>query len=105
MTLSIHDELRRILDALPEKKATKKISNAEQNKIVKPLPEHRNTRKYHVGQDIRSVKLLSILGLNANNKIVFEVQSFEQIKQVQSEDCYITRAGIKHELRREGDSA
>tara|TARA_B100000470_G_scaffold178427_1_gene142925 strand:- start:28 stop:207 length:180 start_codon:yes stop_codon:yes gene_type:complete len=38
-------------------------------------------------------------------KIVFEVQDFEQIKQVQSEDCYITRTGIKHELRKEGDSA
>ncbi len=38
-------------------------------------------------------------------KIIFEVQSFEQIKQVQSEDCYITRIGVKHELRREGDSA
>ena len=38
-------------------------------------------------------------------KIVFEVQSFEQIADVQGQDCFITRIGIKHELRREGDSA
>ena len=36
-------------------------------------------------------------------KIVFEVQSFEQIAHIQGEDCFITRPGIKHELRREGD--
>ena len=36
-------------------------------------------------------------------KIVFEVQSFEQIHDVQGQDCFITRVGIKHELRREGD--
>ena len=38
-------------------------------------------------------------------KIVFEVQDFEQIAQVQTQDCFITRVGIKHELRREGDGA
>jgi hypothetical protein len=37
-------------------------------------------------------------------KIVFEVQSFEQIHHIQGEDCFITRQGIKHELRREGDA-
>jgi len=36
-------------------------------------------------------------------KIVFEVQDFTQIEAVQSQDCYITRIGVKHELRREGD--
>lgn len=38
-------------------------------------------------------------------KIVFEVDTFVQIEQVQGEDCYITRPGIKHALRREGDGA
>jgi len=37
-------------------------------------------------------------------KIVFEVQDFKQIEQVQGQDCFITRPGIKHELRREGDA-
>ena len=36
-------------------------------------------------------------------KIVFEVQSFPQIHHIQGQDCFITRPGIKHELRREGD--
>jgi len=37
-------------------------------------------------------------------KIVFECSTFAQIGMVQGEDCYITRTGIKHELRREGDA-
>jgi hypothetical protein len=36
-------------------------------------------------------------------KIVFEVQDFTQIRDIQNQDCFITRTGIKHELRREGD--
>ncbi len=35
--------------------------------------------------------------------IIFEVDTFVQIEQVQSQDCFITLAGIKHALRREGD--
>lgn len=37
-------------------------------------------------------------------RIVFECDTFEQIAMIQNEDCYITRRGIKHGLRREGDS-
>ena len=32
-------------------------------------------------------------------KIQFICESFEQIAMVQNEDCYITRIGIKHDLR------
>lgn len=32
-------------------------------------------------------------------KIIFICETFEQVAQVQTEDCYITRTGIKHELK------
>jgi len=33
-------------------------------------------------------------------KIVFECETFEQIAGVQGEQCYITRPGITHELKK-----
>lgn len=33
-------------------------------------------------------------------KIVFECETFEQIAGVQNEQCYITRPGITHELKK-----
>ena len=31
-------------------------------------------------------------------KIVFECSTFEQVAMIQNEQCYITRAGINHQL-------
>ena len=31
-------------------------------------------------------------------KIIFEVETFEQVAMIQNEQCYITRAGVCHKL-------
>jgi len=32
-------------------------------------------------------------------KIIFTCESFEQVAMIQTQDCFITRMGIKHELK------